>query len=242
MINRASNIAFAIAALCLVGCSRVDIPIDIKEKIDKSVESAVDAKPSDRPLADVSVDVAESIYRISDNALRVRCFETWAKRLSDCETGRMTYGQLAEYMNKAYVIFSTSIAFGLEHVHAEPEVLLDARLTFIDRVDRELARIRPRRRLSMPYVALSDADRQRYENWRNCYLTLYRMHRLLLDSFEEYDFHNAVRELPEGRRLAIRRFVEGRLDRSLRPKHTIDRQRHMETEEFIAVVSRRASP
>ena len=241
MIHRTSSIFLAIVALCL-GCDRIDVPIDVMEKIDRSVASAVDEKPSDKPLTDVSVDVAESIYRISDNALRVQCFEVWSKRLLACETVGMTYRQLAEYMNKAYVIFSTSIVFGLEHVHAEPEALLGIRLTFIDRVGHELARIRPSRSLSVPPITLSNADRKRYEDWRNCYLTLYRLHRLLLDSLEEYDFHNAVRGLSQGRREAVRHFVEDRLGRALRPKHAIDAQRHVETDEFMAVVSRRAAP
>lgn len=241
MVHRAFSIPLVIAAL-FIGCGRIDVPIDVKEKIDRSVASAVGATPADKPLADLSVDVAESIYRLSDNALRIQCFETWSKRLLSCNTDGMTYRQLAEYMNRAYIIFSTSIAFGLEHVHAKPEVLLDARLTFIDRVSHVLTRIRPGRNRSVSAIDLSDADRKRYEDWRNCYLTLYRMHRLLLDRLEEYDFHNAVRELPQDQREAVRRFVEDRLGRAIRPKHAIDTKRHVETEEFMSVVSRRAAP
>lgn len=223
-----------------LGCNRGDISADISELIDESVACARGEKSPPVPIADLSIGVAEAIYSIPDPVRQVRCFVLWQDRLMSCETREMGYKALGDYLNNVCNIFATSIAFGLERVHAEPEVQLEVRLRLVMRLKEELDRIRPTRRRNPSHASKSQSRRQRYEEWRRCYLSLYRLHRLALDSLEEYDFPDMTKHLTQSRRDAIQHSLEARLGRAIRTRDVI--QAETDTEEYKSVVSRLVEP
>lgn len=230
-----------LASLCL-GCNKTGIPDSVSEKIGDSVAYAQGAKSLDIPIADQSIDVAETIYRLPDSSQQVKCFVTWIDRLLACDMHKMNYKARRDYLNNVCNIFTTSIAFGLEQVHAKPETQLEVRLKLILRLREELDRIRPTRKRVISHVMGSQDNRQRYEEWRRCYLSLYRLHRLALDSLEEYDFPDMTKHLPKGRRDALQHSIEKRLGRTVRTRDAIRAERQTDADEYKAALSRQVEP
>lgn len=230
-----------LASLCL-GCNKTGIPDSVNEKIGDSVAYVRGAKSLDIPIADQSIDVAETIYRLSDSSQQVECFLAWMDRLLACDLHKMGYKARSNYLSNVCNIFATSIAFGLEQVHAEPEIQLEVRLKLIIRLREELNRIRPTKERSSSHAFENQDDRQRYEEWRRCYLSLYRLYRLTFDSFEEYDFPSMTKHLPPSRRDALQHSIENQLGRAVRTRDTIRAERQSDTDEYKAVLSRQVEP
>lgn len=240
-MNKAKWLVALSVAVC-AGCEKRELPADVSRRIDDSVSAVRGEVSFDIPVVSQSIDVAEAIYRLSDRQEQVSCFETWLNRLLSVETRTMGTRALGDYLNNAHNVFFTSIAFGLEQVHAAPEVLLDAHIRLVVRLKEELDRIRPKRKRDRD-LAARDADSvRRYEEWRKCYLTISRLHRLCLDRLEEHDFNDIAKGLPPDRRAALRKRLEGFLGRALRTKDAIRAGRSVKGEEYESVLSRQVEP
>lgn len=237
-MHRIDFTTFVLLASFCLGCNKAGIPASVNERIRDSVACVQGIKTTDVPIADQSIGVAEAIYRLPDSSQQIKCFVTWINRLLACDMRKMGYKARSNYLNNVCNIFATSIAFGLEQVHAEPEIQLEVRLNLIMRIREELNRIRPTRERSNSHVFESQDDRQRYEEWRRCYLSLYRLYRLTLDNLEEYDFPSMTRHLPPSRHDALQHSIENRLGRAVRTRDAIRAERQSDTDEYKAVLSR----
>lgn len=234
--------AFALLAVLCIGCKRGAIPSDISERIDDSVAAVRGDISLAVPVADQSIAVAEAIYRIPDRSRQAACFEVWLSRLLSVETQAMGYGAIRDYLNNLYGVFHVSVAFGLEQVHAAPEMLINARVALVMRLEKELNRIRPKKARDRSLAEKDAGSVRRYEEWRRCYLTVYRLHRLCLDRLEGRDFWRITAKLVDNHRETLRKQIENRLGRALRTKEAVQADKSVDTDEYKLVLSRQVEP